>query len=157
MYLDGGPCPGAVASTIIDLTGSVPRLLRAGAIPMDRLREVAALVTGEDMPASGSLTGAADEPAEPGQPNGTAQPPAKPAARHPLESTPPAAPAAYPLESAAPSVPPASPDVTESAPAEAPVATEAPMDTKAHRRIAAGSLRRELKWLLMSGNCVAAG
>jgi L-threonylcarbamoyladenylate synthase len=149
VYLDGGPCPGAVASTIIDLTGSVPRLLRAGAIPMDRLREVAALVTGEDVPASSSLTGAADDPAEPGQPNGTAQTPAKPAAPHPLESTAPAAPAArpresaasatpatpaapaaHPRESAAPPVPPASPDVTESAPAEAPVATEAPMDTK---------------------------
>ena len=33
VYLDGGPCGGGVASTIIDLTGSVPRLLRAGAIP----------------------------------------------------------------------------------------------------------------------------
>ncbi len=143
VYLDGGPCPGAVASTIIDLTGSVPRLLRAGAIPMDRLREVAALVTGEDVPASGSLTGAADEPADPARPNGTAQTPAKPAAphplesaapaapaAHPLESAAPAAPAAHPLESAAPAAPPATPDVTESAPAEAPVATEAPMDTK---------------------------
>ena len=130
VYLDGGPCPGTVASTIIDLTGSVPRLLRAGAIPMDRLREVAALVTGEDVPASGPLTGAAGEPAEPGQPNGTAPTPAKPAAPHPLESAAPAAPAAHPLESAAPSVPPASPDVTESAPAEAPVGTEAPVDTK---------------------------
>jgi len=50
VYLDGGPCPGGVASTIVDLTGSVPRLLRPGAIPMDRLREVAALVTGEDVP-----------------------------------------------------------------------------------------------------------
>src|ERR1700733_1006051 len=29
VYLDGGPCGGGVASTIIDLTGSVPRLLRA--------------------------------------------------------------------------------------------------------------------------------
>ncbi len=50
VYLDGGPCSGGAASTIIDLTGSVPRLLRAGVIPMDRLREVAALVTGEDVP-----------------------------------------------------------------------------------------------------------
>jgi L-threonylcarbamoyladenylate synthase len=49
VYLDGGPCGGGVASTIIDLTGSVPRLLRAGAISMDRLREVAALVTGEEV------------------------------------------------------------------------------------------------------------
>jgi tRNA threonylcarbamoyl adenosine modification protein (Sua5/YciO/YrdC/YwlC family) len=48
VYLDGGPCGGGVASTIIDLTGSVPRLLRAGAISMDRLREVAALITGDE-------------------------------------------------------------------------------------------------------------
>src|ERR1700759_2023665 len=49
VYLDGGPCGGGVASTIIDLTGSVPRLLRAGAISMDRLREVAALITGDEV------------------------------------------------------------------------------------------------------------
>ena len=60
VYLDGGPCPGGVASTIIDLTGSVPRLLRAGVIPMDRLREVAALVTGEDVPVSASASASAN-------------------------------------------------------------------------------------------------
>jgi tRNA threonylcarbamoyl adenosine modification protein (Sua5/YciO/YrdC/YwlC family) len=49
VYLDGGQCGGGVASTIIDLTGSVPRLLRAGAIAMDRLREVAALITGDEV------------------------------------------------------------------------------------------------------------
>jgi L-threonylcarbamoyladenylate synthase len=49
VYLDGGPCGGGVASTIVDLTGSVPRLLRAGAISMDRLREVATLVTAEEV------------------------------------------------------------------------------------------------------------
>jgi tRNA threonylcarbamoyl adenosine modification protein (Sua5/YciO/YrdC/YwlC family) len=70
VYLDGGPCGGGVASTIIDLTGSVPRLLRAGAISMDRLREVAALVTGEEVNPPGTTdeadTDAADaELAEP--------------------------------------------------------------------------------------------
>jgi len=49
VYLDGGQCGGGVASTIIDLTGSVPRLLRAGAISMDRLRQVAALITGDEV------------------------------------------------------------------------------------------------------------
>src|ERR1700760_1885077 len=49
VYLDGGPCGGGVASTIIDLTGSVPRLLRAGAIAMDRLRQVATLITGDEV------------------------------------------------------------------------------------------------------------
>jgi tRNA threonylcarbamoyl adenosine modification protein (Sua5/YciO/YrdC/YwlC family) len=50
VYLDGGPCPGGVPSTIVDLTGSVPRLLRDGAVSLDRLREVAALVSGAETP-----------------------------------------------------------------------------------------------------------
>ena len=41
VYLDGGPCGEPVPSTIVDLTGDVPRVLRAGALPLDRLREVA--------------------------------------------------------------------------------------------------------------------
>jgi L-threonylcarbamoyladenylate synthase len=44
VYLDGGSCAGDVPSTIVDLTGSVPRLLRPGVIPPDRLREVVPLV-----------------------------------------------------------------------------------------------------------------
>jgi tRNA threonylcarbamoyl adenosine modification protein (Sua5/YciO/YrdC/YwlC family) len=44
VYLDGGPCPGAAASTIVDLTGDAPRLLRAGVISIGRLREVAAVM-----------------------------------------------------------------------------------------------------------------
>ena len=49
VYLDGGPCADDVPSTIVDLTGSVPRLLRAGAVSVGRLREVAALSTGGDV------------------------------------------------------------------------------------------------------------
>jgi L-threonylcarbamoyladenylate synthase len=41
VYLDGGPAPGGQASTIVDLTGEAPRLLRSGAISMGRLREIA--------------------------------------------------------------------------------------------------------------------
>lgn len=41
VYLDGGPCADSMASTIVDLTGDVPRLLRAGAISLERLRTVA--------------------------------------------------------------------------------------------------------------------
>jgi L-threonylcarbamoyladenylate synthase len=48
VYLDGGPCPGEVPSTIVDLTGSMPRLLRAGVIPVERLREVVILAVVED-------------------------------------------------------------------------------------------------------------
>jgi L-threonylcarbamoyladenylate synthase len=43
VYLDGGPRTGGVASTIVDLTGSQPRLLRRGAISIGKLREVAAV------------------------------------------------------------------------------------------------------------------
>ena len=49
VYLDGGPCDADVPSTIVDLTGGVPRLLRAGAVSVGRLREVAALSTGGDV------------------------------------------------------------------------------------------------------------
>ncbi len=61
VYLDGGPCPDNVPSTIVDLTGTIPVLLRAGAVPVDRLRAVASVV--------------ADE-----------QPGVKPAAAHPLDT-----------------------------------------------------------------------
>jgi L-threonylcarbamoyladenylate synthase len=40
VYLEAGPCPDPVASSIVDLTGETPRLLRAGAIPYEKLREV---------------------------------------------------------------------------------------------------------------------
>jgi len=39
-YLDAGPCAEPVASTIVDLTGTSPRLLRAGAVAVEQLREV---------------------------------------------------------------------------------------------------------------------
>ncbi|HEY8533551.1 MAG TPA: L-threonylcarbamoyladenylate synthase [Micromonospora sp.] len=39
-YLEAGPCPDPVPSTIVDLTTTPPRVLRAGAIPLEKLREV---------------------------------------------------------------------------------------------------------------------
>ena len=33
LLLDAGPTPGGAASTIVDVTGSEPRLIRAGAVP----------------------------------------------------------------------------------------------------------------------------
>jgi L-threonylcarbamoyladenylate synthase len=44
VYLDGGPCADNVPSTIVDLTGSVPRVLRAGAVTADQLRKVVPLI-----------------------------------------------------------------------------------------------------------------
>jgi L-threonylcarbamoyladenylate synthase len=48
VYLDGGPCRGGKASTIVDITGPSPRLLRSGLISMGRLREIAAVTAGGD-------------------------------------------------------------------------------------------------------------
>ncbi|WP_019869252.1 L-threonylcarbamoyladenylate synthase [Salinispora oceanensis] len=39
-YLEAGPAVDPVPSTIVDLTGAVPQLLREGAIALDRLRDV---------------------------------------------------------------------------------------------------------------------
>jgi tRNA threonylcarbamoyl adenosine modification protein (Sua5/YciO/YrdC/YwlC family) len=41
VYLDGGPVAVAVPSTIVDLTGDHARVLRAGALDVERLRELA--------------------------------------------------------------------------------------------------------------------
>lgn len=40
VYLDGGPCPDPQPSTIVDVSGDVPRLLRPGAVTLEQLREV---------------------------------------------------------------------------------------------------------------------
>jgi L-threonylcarbamoyladenylate synthase len=49
VYLDGGECADNVPSTILDLTGTVPRMLRAGAISVDALRKVVPVI---DLPAA---------------------------------------------------------------------------------------------------------
>lgn len=41
VYLDDGPAPGGVPSTIVDATAPALRLLRPGALGLDELREVA--------------------------------------------------------------------------------------------------------------------
>jgi tRNA threonylcarbamoyl adenosine modification protein (Sua5/YciO/YrdC/YwlC family) len=40
VYLDGGPAPTAIASSIVDLTGPSPRLLREGAVAAADIAEV---------------------------------------------------------------------------------------------------------------------
>jgi len=44
MVLDGGPCRVGVESTVVDLTGPIPRLLRPGGVTLEQLREVAGTV-----------------------------------------------------------------------------------------------------------------
>jgi L-threonylcarbamoyladenylate synthase len=40
LILDGGPAPGGPASTVVDCTGAIPVVARAGAIPVERLADV---------------------------------------------------------------------------------------------------------------------
>ena len=40
VILDAGPTKGDVPSTIVDVTGDTGRVLRPGAIPLDRLNEI---------------------------------------------------------------------------------------------------------------------
>ncbi|GLW24688.1 threonylcarbamoyl-AMP synthase [Microbispora amethystogenes] len=48
IYLDGGPCGDDVPSTILDLTTAVPRVLRKGAIPVDKIRNVVGYLATEE-------------------------------------------------------------------------------------------------------------
>jgi L-threonylcarbamoyladenylate synthase len=77
VILDGGPATGGVPSTIVDVTGMMPRLLRAGAISVEKLAAVA-LVASEPSPRpdpdvdgtqAGPETAADEEPADAGQPD----------------------------------------------------------------------------------------
>jgi len=74
VYLDAGPCVDNVPSTILDLTGTIPRVLREGAIPVDRLRKVASVITGGTPLPPAAAMAAEPEVLE------------KPALPHPLES-----------------------------------------------------------------------
>lgn len=40
LILDGGPCPGGLASTIVDVCGSSPRLIREGRVPFAEIELV---------------------------------------------------------------------------------------------------------------------
>lgn len=54
VLLDGGPTPGSVPSTIVDCTGDSVRVLRLGAVPVERLTElVAPLGVTVEAPAEG--------------------------------------------------------------------------------------------------------
>ncbi|PZG17830.1 L-threonylcarbamoyladenylate synthase [Nonomuraea aridisoli] len=48
VYLDGGPTTDKTPSTILDLTTAVPRLLRRGAIPVEKLRGIIGYVATDD-------------------------------------------------------------------------------------------------------------
>ncbi len=46
VYLDGGEVPIGQASTIVDLTGDIPRVLRQGAVSLEALRDVVPSIEG---------------------------------------------------------------------------------------------------------------
>jgi tRNA threonylcarbamoyl adenosine modification protein (Sua5/YciO/YrdC/YwlC family) len=64
VYLDAGESGHGDASTIVDLTGSIPRLLRAGAIPEYKIRTVVGVLLTDE-----------DEDSEPEEPGGAAEGP----------------------------------------------------------------------------------
>jgi tRNA threonylcarbamoyl adenosine modification protein (Sua5/YciO/YrdC/YwlC family) len=64
VYLDGGPCTDNVPSTILDLTGTVPRMLRAGALSVDALRKVVPVIDLPDAAAEPELSPADRRAAE---------------------------------------------------------------------------------------------
>ena len=45
LILDGGPCKVGVESTVLDLTGDVPELLRPGGVPLERLQKILGTVS----------------------------------------------------------------------------------------------------------------
>ena len=42
VIIDGGPTPGSEPSTIVDVTGPTGRVLRLGAVSLERLNEIVA-------------------------------------------------------------------------------------------------------------------
>ncbi|HEY5598019.1 MAG TPA: L-threonylcarbamoyladenylate synthase, partial [Kiloniellales bacterium] len=48
LILDGGPCPIGVESTVLDISGETPVLLRPGGVTVEALREVIGLIASAD-------------------------------------------------------------------------------------------------------------
>jgi tRNA threonylcarbamoyl adenosine modification protein (Sua5/YciO/YrdC/YwlC family) len=84
VYLDGGPCADSAQSTIVDLTSSVPRVLRSGVITADQIRKVVPLIELEPYTAPENAEPETPEAAESLQAT-EAEPEVKPAQPHPLD------------------------------------------------------------------------
>jgi L-threonylcarbamoyladenylate synthase len=78
VYLDDGASGEADPSSIVDLTGAVPRLLRAGAISEERIREVCGVLLSDEDEAADQPeepeAAKSEEPAEPEEPAEAAKP-----------------------------------------------------------------------------------
>jgi L-threonylcarbamoyladenylate synthase len=53
--LDGGPCPGGISSTVVDLTVDPPRILRPGPIAFDQIRAAVVPMGPDDQKRSAGL------------------------------------------------------------------------------------------------------
>ena len=40
LVIDGGKCPGGIESTVVDVTGEKPVILRGGAIPAEEIKRI---------------------------------------------------------------------------------------------------------------------
>jgi len=73
VYLEAGPASSATPSTIVDVTGPRPRVLRLGAVGLDALREVVPdLVEPQPRPAPPPQPGSAPQSVSSAQPAGSA-------------------------------------------------------------------------------------
>jgi L-threonylcarbamoyladenylate synthase len=57
LLLDGGTCPGGVASTVLDLTVSPPVVLRVGGLPVEQLADILGQRTTDDRRQEGDAHG----------------------------------------------------------------------------------------------------
>jgi L-threonylcarbamoyladenylate synthase len=64
VYLEAGPSPDTPPSTVLDLTGDVPRIVRAGALSLEKLREVAPNIVGLEEPTEPEESAESEESAE---------------------------------------------------------------------------------------------
>lgn len=55
--VDGGPCEVGVESTVVDLSGEIPRILRHGGMPLERIAEVVGEVAASTGPAGADGAG----------------------------------------------------------------------------------------------------
>jgi tRNA threonylcarbamoyl adenosine modification protein (Sua5/YciO/YrdC/YwlC family) len=95
VYLDGGLSGRADPSTILDLTGPVPRILRKGAIPVDKIRAVVGVVLTDDDDVKEPAEAVAEpEPAKPSLTKGEAVQAQEEAAESPADTAEPAGPTA---------------------------------------------------------------
>jgi L-threonylcarbamoyladenylate synthase len=68
LVLDGGPCAVGIESTVVDLTGAVPRILRPGAIDADALSAAAGVTVAPTSDATAPIPAGASASASDGVP-----------------------------------------------------------------------------------------